>query len=699
MVLSYNYNIIYIKCIITVGHYMQNSDINIPTINNVSEQGKVHNVNSSSSTLNIQNLDANNALLVNDFYTSFINVVHRKNSLCSIDTTLKQNLLSAHRVYSLLVAMIIIPMLGITIETLIQNYVRNDEVDVVDILCDVSINSIINSGLAAAIYCVYKRILSKNITFLLNNEELKFRTGQEQMILKDKIGIVDMLTHQKQAIFSYVHHEIRDPLQATLYILYELENSNLAIEQKESIKKCILFSKKIEKVLEGILKLQKLDVIKPLQERSKEAFTFSQLINVVFSQFKSQAIAKKLQLICNCNVDRSCMFEGDFQILTVILANLVSNAVKFSNNSSLYQENFIKLIIRKEKRITDDLVLFHFAVQDIGIGMGIGQIKRLFLPYYLPEIKMDNRSTESNLELGLGLYMSVVLLSQLNKHNIIENPLGVTSLLGTGSVVWFRTQLREKHLGSSLAHQKFTMEQHKEQTFFDNIGHLTTGLGNLNLSSTESMEAIIAKNLCVLVAEDQEVNQKIMETLLTKLGCQIVIVNNGQEAVDAVTMVDRKKYDIIFMDLEMPIMHGLDAAEIIINKKRLDIPIVACTANGTIEDERRCLSVGMREIIVKPVDLKKIIFTLNKIFVNMSAGCHMDSQASSSSTMDLLGDHSPRRLAVSASDSELLVNFNSKLQQRQTWQYYANDDKEKSHEDNEQSHKLDVKGKTRAFNI
>ncbi len=682
---------------------MHNSDVNIPTINNVSEQGKAHNVNSSSSTLNIQNLDANNALLANDFYKSLTSVLHRKNSLSSFGSTLKYNLLDAHKIYFLLVAITIIPILGITVGALILNHVRDHKIDAVDILCDVLVSGIVNSSLAVAICYIYKKNLHKNIRFLLNNEELKLRTEQDNTGLTDKACITGTLTHQQQAVFSYVSHEIRDPLQAVLYALYELENLNLPTEQKESIKKCILFSKKIEKVLDGILKLQKLVAVKQFEERSKEAFTFSQLVNVVFSQFKSQAIAKNLQLICNCNVDRSCMFEGDFQILTVILANLVSNAVKFSNNSSLDQENFIKLIIRKEKRIADDLVLFHFAVQDIGIGMGAGQVKRLFLPYYLSESKIDNRSEESNLGLGLGLglYTSLILLNQLNKHNIIEHQLGVTSSLGAGSVVWFRTNLKEKHLYSSLAHQKVAMEQHKEQTFFDNIGHLTTGLGlgNLNLSSTESMEAIIAKNLCVLVAEDQEVNQKIMETLLTKLGCQIVIVNNGQDAVDAVTMVDRKKYDIIFMDLEMPIMHGLDAAEIIINKKRLDIPIVACTANGTIEDERRCLSVGMREIIIKPVDLKKIIFTLNKIFVNMSACCHMDSQASSSSTMDLLGDHTPRRPAVSASDSELLVNFNSKLQQRQTWQYYANDDKEKSHEDNEQSHKLDVKGKTRAFNI
>ena len=166
---------------------MQNSGINIPTVNNGSEQEKVHNINSSSSILNIQNLDTNNALLVNDFYKLFNFTLHRQNSFSLFNPTLKQNLLSAHKINLLLAAIIIIPILGIICGTLIQNYIRGHTIDTVDILCDLLVSGILNSSLVVTTYYIYQKLLNRNIHSLLNHEELNFRSEQEKNVLKEKV--------------------------------------------------------------------------------------------------------------------------------------------------------------------------------------------------------------------------------------------------------------------------------------------------------------------------------------------------------------------------------------------------------------------------------------------------------------------------------------------------------------------------------
>ena len=595
--------------------------VNTPSI---SEDYWQQNNNNITSMLSIQNLELNNSLLTNRHYADFNNLhlLIKRSSLTSLESSLRTKLLkSDHKTIQyviLAICALFIPIIGNTIGFLINGATTNNHWHFKNFIIDVLSSGIFTGVCIVASYIIHKKITYKTHKKILDDEEYKWKLEQEQLILKEKLSFNDVLIQQKMAICSYISHEIRNPLQAILFKAEILKNSHLSLEQLEELNSIILHSKHIEKVADGILKLHKVEAARE-QKLVAEPFRLSQLANKVLEPLKTLAKSKKIKLSCNANIDFNSEFKGDFKKLTEILTVFMHNAIKFTKPNGT-QQSEVKLIIRTEQEISSNIVQLHFTIQDNGVGMGTEQLKRIFQPYHQLEINME----EAVGGIGLGLNMAQILINQINQHCHIDNPIGVTSLLGAGSIFWFRVQLK-KNINRHL--RKIA----RSHDILESVKSLTTNLSNLKLTE----KCFSNNNLHILIVEDQQLNQTIMENFLTKLGCAVTLAHNGQEAINIIT-ANNFLYNLIFMDIEMPIMDGFEATAILINQYKVKIPIVACTGNGTDEDIDKCLSIGMKDVVLKPINLNKLHDLLKKFFTcNCCVNAH-DSGKPSSSSGDLL---------------------------------------------------------------
>ena len=359
--------------------------------------------------------------------------------------------------------------------------------------------------------------------------------------------------------------------------LNELTNS-VTTEQQESLNTLLLCSKQIENVVNDLLKLNKLEFKDTVLQQN--TFTLSQLVNVTFSTIRTRAVNKHIELLCKTNIPLEIVLIGDFKKITEIINNFLTNAIKFTEKGS------IKLFIRKEKEISPNIIQFHFAVQDTGIGISSEQITKIFKPYCQADQMIESKYGGT----GLGLNIVNVLINQLNKNYSIKNIIGVTSEENVGSTFWIRVCFQ------------VSMECSSIKKSLSSIYSLVCDDSQIDL--------IKNKNLQILVAEDNFINQKIILKLLVSLNCNVHTVTNGQYALDYFTQ-NKNNIHLIFMDIQMPKMNGCDATQ----KIRLidtTIPIIGCTGNCLQEEITYYLSIGMNDVIIKPFDKQKLCMMLLK---------------------------------------------------------------------------------------
>lgn len=227
--------------------------------------------------------------------------------------------------------------------------------------------------------------------------------------------------------------------------------------------------------------------------------------------------------------------------------------------------------LKKEKEFKNNCII-RFEVKDTGIGMTEEQKNKLFEPFQ----QADTSTTRKYGGTGLGLVISKQLAA------LMDGKVGVQSEVGKGSTFWFTANLALNRL----------MEEEDEP---------------LNISD-EKLETIEGKY--ILLVEDNELNQQVAMEILEDMGFVIDIAENGEIAV---SKVNEKNYDIILMDMQMPVMDGVEAAkQIRKNPKCESVPIIAMTANAMATDRERCLKAGMNDHITKPIDPKKLLAVLFK---------------------------------------------------------------------------------------
>ena len=364
-------------------------------------------------------------------------------------------------------------------------------------------------------------------------------------------------TKVKSEFLANMSHEIRTPMNGILGMARQLSRTTLTPEQSKMLHLIQSSGASLLVVINDILDLSKIEASKI--ELESEPVDLSYLLEELKHLFQEQADSKNIQLYISTTSEvEKLAFLADETRLKQVLINLLGNAVKFTERGSVSLTVNIQEIGLDEVKLT-------FNVSDTGIGIASEHLNTLFEAFSQADTSITRRFGGT----GLGLTISNKLL------DLMEAPLQVESTLGEGSHFYF--SLLAKRTLSSMD------LDHKDAS-------LTTPKENIDLS-----------NINALVVEDNDINQIVIEAMLNEFNItSINMANNGQEAVE---QCELGVFDIIFMDMQMPVLDGPQATVKIREFSAFKhTPIIALTANVLSADKQRCFDAGMDDYIAKPLE-------------------------------------------------------------------------------------------------
>lgn len=389
------------------------------------------------------------------------------------------------------------------------------------------------------------------VTFLSIYFHKEARTNKK--LSKEKQDIADESKKTKDAFWANISHEIRTPLNGIMGMTHLLSESPMRDEQREILNIIRTSSENLNLILSGILDYSKLQTGHLTTE--KKPFHLRETIEHVINLFSHMARQKRIHLSYIIDPDVPSGILSDPNRLKQVLANLISNALKFTESGS------IKVIVEK----FDRKETLRFSVLDTGIGISQENIDKIFTPF----TQLDSRSTRKYGGTGLGLVISSKIVNLMGGHIEVESQVG--------------------H-GSCFSFTLTALPTKVQQTRFLEHGEQKDSLSNI----TRKVD------LNILVVEDNPVNQRLIVALLKKNGYQPTVASDGLEALKA---FDNNFYNLVFMDIQMPRMDGITATEKILAKYSDTPPkIVAVTANALQEDRDRCFNVGMDDFLTKPIN-------------------------------------------------------------------------------------------------
>ncbi|CZF78881.1 Sensory/regulatory protein RpfC [Grimontia celer] len=347
----------------------------------------------------------------------------------------------------------------------------------------------------------------------------------------------------KSQFLAMMSHEIRTPLNAVMGLLDTLQQSPLDNEQGVWVSQMDKSAQLLLTIINDVLDLSRIE-----SERFSlhpESMNPRDSVTVVFSQLHEVSSRKDIQMEMDIADDVPDNIYQDGNRFTQILLNLVGNAVKFTEHGK----------VKVSMRVLNGRL--KLSVQDTGIGINAERKKDVFQPF----TQADGSITRQYGGTGLGLSICKKLVSMMNGSIDFESELGV------GTTFYIDIPLIEPS----------PTEHVKKDNTDDNDLH----------------------SLNILVAEDSKANQMVVKLMLEKAGHHVVVANNGKEAVDLVHDA-RVQFDMILMDMSMPVLCGVEATKQL-RAEGCILPIIALTANAMNEDKERCMEAGMDDFVTKPI--------------------------------------------------------------------------------------------------
>ncbi len=402
--------------------------------------------------------------------------------------------------------------------------------------------------------------ISRNVTARKRAEE-EVRRAKE---------VAEQATQLKSDFLANMSHEIRTPMNAIIGLSHLTLKTTLTERQRDYVQKVQASGQHLLGIINDILDFSKVEAGKLDIER--EQFDLESVLDHVNSLVADKACAKGLELVFDAAPGVPRLLLGDSLRIGQILINYVNNAVKYT------QQGRVSVAVRVDGRQGDSLLL-HCAVTDTGIGLTEEQQARLFQSFS----QADSSTTRKYGGTGLGLAISRKLAQ------LMGGDVGVRSRFGQGSTFWFTVRVDAVHgqdhalLPSPELRQGRTAAQAHEAA---------------RAEAARQGEAV--RGARILVVEDNDINQRVAEEILQDAGFVVDIAENGQEGL---AMARGGGYDLVLMDMQMPVMDGLTATQEIRKLPELaGLPIVATTANAMQRDRDRCLAAGMNDFIAKPID-------------------------------------------------------------------------------------------------
>ena len=372
----------------------------------------------------------------------------------------------------------------------------------------------------------------------------------------------------KSEFLANMSHEIRTPMSAILGFSELLsEEGVLDQKQNEYVHMILNNGKLLLQLINDILDFSKIEAGKLSVEIIE--FSFSEFLEDVFSTIHPLAVAKNLHFeILQCS-ELPARVRTDPTRVRQCLVNLVGNAIKFTEAGHV----FINLYLEREK----DTDYIRFDVEDTGIGIPEDKQEIIFDTF----TQVDGSHTRRFGGTGLGLSITRRLIQLLGGR------INLRSTVGKGTVFSMRIPA-----GVNVDEQP-TINRYQEAE---------TAVARAPAEEPDQLSGR------VLVVEDAKANQALIRLLLQKEGLDVEVVENGKQAVEAVT---QSSFDLVLMDMQMPVMNGYDATQAI-REKGLTLPIVALTAHAMKGDEQRCLDTGCDGYLSKPINRKALLRMLTR---------------------------------------------------------------------------------------